>query len=158
MRLEPVNNFFSLLNDPTHWHWFVLAIILVIIEVVAPGSFFLWMGLGAAVTGLALLLSPELGFSWQVLIFCLAAIAGLIIGRHFFRKNAESEEDFGLNERGNQMIGKTFVVAEDFTGGRGKIKVGDSLWIANGPDVKKDEVVRVTEVSGVAATIERLEE
>jgi inner membrane protein len=150
-----MTDFLAVLNDPTHWHWFVLAIILVTIEVVAPGSFFLWMGVGAAVTGLAMLLAPDLAFPWQLLIFCLAALAGLLIGRHFFRKTSETEENFGLNERGQQMVGKTYVAAENFVGSRGKIKVGDSLWIASGFDAKKGDTVRVTAVNGAAAEVER---
>ena len=152
-----MNDFLSVLNDPNHWHWFVLAIILITIEVVAPGSFFLWMGVGAAVTGLVVLLSPELGFTWQLLIFCVAALVGLIAGRHFFRKTAENEGSFGLNERGAQMVGKTFIVAEAFVGGRGKIKVGYSLWIASGPDAEQGDSVKVLAVNGVMAEVEKVD-
>ena len=36
------------------WHWWVLGLVLVVIEMIAPGFFLLWIGLAAGVTGLIL--------------------------------------------------------------------------------------------------------
>ncbi len=49
------------------WSWFVLGLVLLILEIMAPGFFFIWFGLAALVTGgLAFLLGSIIGFGWQV--------------------------------------------------------------------------------------------
>ena len=36
------------LDQLGHWHWWILTAALIILEVFAPGAFFLWLGLAAA--------------------------------------------------------------------------------------------------------------
>ena len=36
----------------THWHWWILAVVLLVLEIFAPGTFFMWMGASAVVVGL----------------------------------------------------------------------------------------------------------
>ena len=54
----------SYLASIDYWHWWILAGILLIIEVAAPSFFFLWLSIAAGITGLVLLAAPELG--WQL--------------------------------------------------------------------------------------------
>ena len=44
----------GLFANVNHWHWWILAVALVVLEAFAPGTFFLWMGISAAVVGPAL--------------------------------------------------------------------------------------------------------
>ncbi|GIT25636.1 MAG: hypothetical protein CM1200mP41_16800 [Gammaproteobacteria bacterium] len=37
-----------------HWTWWIIAVVLIILEVSAPGTFFLWMGVSAGVVGVGL--------------------------------------------------------------------------------------------------------
>ena len=46
------------LQQVEFWHWWILGVGLVIIEIVAPGAFFLWLGVSAGATGLVLLIFP----------------------------------------------------------------------------------------------------
>ena len=41
------------------WHWWIFAVVLVIIEILVPSFFALWMAIAAFMTGLALLLMPS---------------------------------------------------------------------------------------------------
>jgi len=47
------------------WNWLILAALLFVLELTAPGIFFMWFGLAAAVTGLIVsaTLSPGSGSS-----------------------------------------------------------------------------------------------
>ena len=47
-----------------YWHWWVLAILLLILEVFSPAAFFVWIGLAAGIMGFVVLAMGELG--WQV--------------------------------------------------------------------------------------------
>ena len=39
-----------------------------------------------------------------------------------------------LNRPAVQLVGRVLVVVEPIEGGRGKVRVGDTLWPAEGPD------------------------
>lgn len=56
------------------WHWIVLGIILVLMELVVPSFTIFWFGLGALVTGLLLALLPEIPLKWQILVFSVSSI------------------------------------------------------------------------------------
>ena len=58
-----MDEFFS---HVVHWTWWIIAVVLIILEVSAPGTFFLWMGVSAGMVGFALLLVPELAWELQL--------------------------------------------------------------------------------------------
>ena len=53
----------ELLDRIEFWHWWVLAALLIAIEVLAPSAVFLWPGVAAAIVGLVLLAASDIG--WQ---------------------------------------------------------------------------------------------
>lgn len=56
------------------WHWIVLGIILVLMELVVPSFTIFWFGLGALVTGLLLAILPEISLKWQILVFSVSSV------------------------------------------------------------------------------------
>ena len=44
----------ELFSHVVHWTWWIIAVVLIILEVSAPGTFFLWMGVSAGVVGFGL--------------------------------------------------------------------------------------------------------
>jgi len=89
------------------WHWWIIAIILLILEMLSPGVFFMWIGLAAGVTGAVLLALPELGWEMQFVIFALASVLAVIVGKVWFTHNPINSEQPALNERSEDLIGKT---------------------------------------------------
>ncbi len=66
------------------WGWFVLGLVLLILEILAPGIFFIWFGLAALVTGVfAFLLGSVVGFGWQlqIVLFLVLAVIFVLAGR-----------------------------------------------------------------------------
>ena len=57
------------------WQWWALGGVLVLVETLAPGVAFLWLGLAAFTTGLLLWLAPNLIWQAQVLFFALTGRA-----------------------------------------------------------------------------------
>ena len=51
------------------WHWWILAGLLLIVELTAPAFFFLWLGIAAAATGLLLLVFPAIPLEMQLVLF-----------------------------------------------------------------------------------------
>ena len=67
------------------WNWFILAVLLFLIETLAPGSFMLWLGLSAILVGI---ISTAVAWPWQpqLIAFAVFAIASVPAWRYFARK------------------------------------------------------------------------
>jgi hypothetical protein len=139
------------------WHWWVLAVLLIVIEILAPGTFFLWLGLAAGVVGLLLLAFPAMGWQLQVLIFAVLAVAAIYAGRAWLKRHPIETADTGLNRRADALVGQVYELAEAIRAGRGAVKVGDTVWRAEGPDLPAGSRVRVTAVAGTTLKVERVE-
>ena len=140
----------SLVSTLGPWNWWILALVLMGIEILAPGSFFLWFGISAFVIGtISLAVGPESGFwVWQtqVIGFVILSMASALAGRRYLaRYETEGEAEPALNDRAGQLIGRVGVVQDAIAGGRGRIRIGDTTWRASGPDLPAGVQVRVVD-------------
>jgi hypothetical protein len=135
------------------WNWLIAAAALCILEVFAPGVFLLWFGIAAAVVGIVAL-NVELSLIWQLVLFGATSIASVLAANQWLRYGETRSDLQSLNVRGHQYIGQVFVVEDSIENGRGRIRVGDSLWAAEGPDTAVGARVRVTAVKGTSLVVE----
>lgn len=139
------------------WTWVVLGFVLLALEIAIPGVFLLWIGIAALVTGALSLLIWDFGlWTWQAqtITFLILSLVSAYAGKRIAR-NRETETDQPLlNQRSEQMIGRTATLAEPILEGRGRIRLGDTLWRVNGPDLPKGTRVRVTRVAGSELFVE----
>lgn len=138
--------------DP-NWFWLVAGVLLAIAEIVAPGFFMIWLAIAAIATGLLALVLP-ISMPFQVLLFASLAVAAVYAGRRWFVLNPIESTDPKLNNRGARLVGETVTVVEAIESGKGRVKVGDSVWIAKGPDAAAGTHVRVTGSDGSALLVE----
>jgi hypothetical protein len=78
------------------WHWIVLGVMLVLMEMVVPSFTIFWFGLGALLTGLLLALLPSISLKWQVLVFSLSSTGFTFLWFWYFvprRKKTSSQAD-----------------------------------------------------------------
>lgn len=136
------------------WHWWIFAIVLIILEVFSPGAFFMWMGAAAGATGAALLVMPEMSWQVQFIIFSVASIAAILLGRTFFNRKSANTDDPTLSTLETDLTGKTFVVEKPIINGSGRIQVGESTWKAQGPDCEAGSSVKVVGVQGAVLVVE----
>lgn len=61
-----------------YWHWLVLGIGLVVVEIFLPSFTVFWFGLGAIIVGIALWLFPEMAFAVQLSIWIIASCSFVI--------------------------------------------------------------------------------
>lgn len=129
------------------WHWWAFAAILLIAEVALPITFFLWMSIAAAITGLLVF---AIDMSWQVqfLSFSVLTVLSIVASRIYLRKNPVENNHSNLNRRGEQHIGKTYTLETGIQNGSGKVRVGDSLWRVEGPELSAGTRVKVNSVNG----------
>ena len=137
------------------WNWIILAVLLLVLETVVPGVHFVWFGLAAGIVGaLALAVGPEFTWQWQMIAYALVAVATVFLVRRTARADASSSDAPDLNVRGRQYVGRILCVEEPIVGGRGKVRVGDTLWPAQGPDAPKGASVKVTGTNGTVLVVE----
>ncbi len=139
------------------WAWWILAVLLFVLELAAPGIVFLWMALAAALTGVVAWILPDLGWQLAFVIFALLSVVSVVIGRKVWRPSNVETEDPTLNKRADQYIGKTFTLDTALENGRGRLHVGDGSWMAKGPDLPAGAKVRVTAVDGSILEVEAAE-
>ena len=145
----------SWLDGTQFWHWWILAAIFAGIEIVAPGVFFIWLGAAAALTGLIALVIPGLGWEIEALIFAVLAVVTVVYWRNRIKKSKTADDPAStLNRRGEQMIGRTAVLAEPIQNGRGKAKIDDTMWRVEGADLPAGTQVKVTGVDGAILKVE----
>lgn len=141
------------------WHWLALGALLAAIEMLAPGTFLLWLGLAAIVTGLTKLLFPDMILAWQLLIFSIAAIGSIYVGRRIYNRTTEDTDHPGLNVRGQQHVGREYVLESALINGRGRLKVADASWsCAASEDLPAGTRVRVTAIDGNTMMVEKITE
>ena len=136
------------------WHWWVFAIVLIILEVFSPGAFFMWMGAAAGVTGLTLLIVPELSWQMQFVIFAVMSIAAILIGKTFFNRKSANIADPTLSQLETELTGNIYTVEKPIINGSGRIQVGESTWKAQGPDCEAGSPVKVVGVRGAVLVVE----
>lgn len=136
-----------------HWWWLSFAALLGIAEVVLPGVFLIWIAVAAAVTGLAAMALP-IGIPAQILVFAALCIAAVWGGRRWYAANPVASADPLLNDRTARLIGESVVVTEPIMGGEGRVRVGDSVWTARGPDATVGARMRVIAAEGTVLLVE----
>jgi hypothetical protein len=140
------------------WNWWVVALILLVIELLAPGFYFLWMAASGFVTGLLLWLLPALDIKLQIFIFSVLSMASVIAWKLYGKKHPTTTDHPLLNKRGQQYIGRVFSLYRPIENGEGKIKVDDSIWKVHGEDCDINTKVKVIAVRGTVFDVEQIRE
>jgi inner membrane protein len=138
-----------------HWFWLGLGLLLAIGEMTIPGVFLIWMAAAALVTGFFSWIVP-IEVSWQVVLFAALSILFVFSGKRWLRQNPIDEVDPKMNHRGARAVGETVVVSQVIEGGQGRVKMGDSEWLAKGPDAEPGTRMKVTGSDGAVLLVEHL--
>ncbi len=137
-----------------NYGWWLLALVLIGAEMIAPGYFLLWIGIAAGCMGVITWIFPALPALAQAVSFGLLSIAACAAYWKFVRPFAEQRDDQPLlNKRGAQLVGQRFVLSEAIVNGRGKVRVGDGAWLASGPDLPAGSEVEVVAVDGTTLSV-----
>lgn len=142
------------MDSLTFWQWFVLAAVLLAIEVFAPGAIFLWIGVSAAFVGVIVAILP-IPWEIQISLWSILSVASLF-GWHFYRRAhpVSGTDEPALNRRGSGYVGRRFTLSEPIVNGFGKIRVDDSTWkIASDRDFTVGQTVVVTAVENTVLRV-----
>lgn len=134
------------------WSWVIAGLILLGVEILAPGNVFVWFGLAALVTG-AIAFFTDFGWQTDALIFVVLAVVLVFAGRRYFASRSSSSEQPLLNQRAARQIGSTHVLAEPIVDGQGRIRIDDTNWRVIGPDMPSGTRVTVVAADGAVLTV-----
>jgi membrane protein implicated in regulation of membrane protease activity len=136
------------------WIWAIGALVVALLELHAPGCYLIWVALGGAITAIASF-TADLSLPAQIGTFVAASLLSCIAGYFVYQRLIKlKSNDPRLNERGTGMIGMKGVVAVAMENGRGKVKLGDSLWLAEGHDLPEGAQITVKNVRGTTVIVE----
>ncbi|MEL6873221.1 MAG: NfeD family protein [Pseudomonadota bacterium] len=145
----------TFLQDLGPWNWMILALALFVLELFVPGVHFIWFGIAATIVT-ALALAFDIPWQFQAILFALIAISSVFVMRRYVRWSDANTDEPHLNARAESYVGRTVTVARAFSGGRGKVRVGDTIWSAEGPDLGQGAQARVVSVSGTVLVVEAI--
>ena len=147
----------ELLGNMEYWHWLVFGLVLLILEMFAPGAILLWFGIAGLVVGIfQLLLGDLLSPQMQWLIFSILSVVSIFMWKAYAKKHKLDDDDEGttLNRRGQSLVGHEFTLSESIENGVGKAKVGDTHWRVEGPELAKGQKIRVVGFEGATLKVE----
>jgi len=135
------------------WNWLIFGVILMALELLAPGVFLFWLGLAALLVGLV---SFAFTPSWQVqiLMFAVFAAAAVPLWRRLSRSNATASADSPfLNKRADALVGRVFTLEKPIVDGAGTVRIDDTVWRIAGPDAPAGSRIRIVQADGARLTV-----
>ena len=135
------------------WNWLIFGVILMALELIAPGVFLFWLGLAALLTGLV---SFAFTPSWQVqiLMFAVFAAVAVPVWRRLARSSAADSADSPfLNKRADALVGRVFTLEKPIIDGAGTVRIDDTVWRVAGPDAPAGSRVRIVQADGARLTV-----
>lgn len=144
-------------DSMTFWGWLIIGLVLLGFELLAPLTYFLWLGVSALVTSILIFLIPDLSWQVQFLIFSILSVASILISRNYLVGRQADSEVPNLNRRAQQYIGRVFELSEGIQHGVGKIRVDDTHWSVSGPSLKAGSEVRVIGTDGAVFVVEAVD-
>jgi membrane protein implicated in regulation of membrane protease activity len=141
------------LSGNEHWVWMTLGLVLAGLEMLIPGVYLIWLAAAAVITGV-LAATLELSHAAQVIDFVFLSLIIAFSAKRFLRDKPIESSDPLMNRRGARLVGETALVVQAIEHGSGRVKLGDSEWIARGPNVAAGERVRVSGSEGAILLVE----
>lgn len=139
----------------THWTWLIALAVFLGLEMAMPGIVFLWLAIAAGVMAGIVYFAVDMSWEWQLVLFSVLSVISVFSGRQFIKKSGEiPSENEMLNRRSAALVGRTVMVAVAIQDGRGKVKVGDSLWTAHGPDCPEGAKVIIRAATSTELTVD----
>jgi inner membrane protein len=135
------------------WDWFIAGGVLLVLEILAPGVFMLWLGLAAILVGL---LSLLIDWPWQAqfVAFAVFSLAAIPLWRRLARSVGQPTDQPFLNRRTASYVGRVFTLEKPIVDGSGTVRIGDTIWRVTGPDCAAGSRVKIARAEGATLFVE----
>ena len=135
------------------WDWFIAGALLLVLEVLAPGVFMLWLGLAAMLVGA---ISIFVDWSWQAqfIAFAVFSVAAIPLWLRVSRQVGTATDQPFLNRRAQGFVGRVFTLEKPIVDGSGTVRIGDTIWRVTGPDCAAGSRVKIARAEGATLFVE----
>jgi len=114
-----------------------------------------WAGGLLVLAGAWLLLQQDAAGWWYLAPGGALIAANLLLDQVWAHPARLASDQPDLNRRPEQLVGRVLPVEEAIAGGRGKVRAGDTLWPAEGPDMPAGAAASVAAVRDGVLIVER---
>lgn len=135
-------------TDFNFWHWLLLGVVLLLLELTSGSGFLLWIAFGSALTSVLAFFFPNLGWEWLLLNFAACSVITCVLWWRYLKRCTEHSDKPNLNRRTSNYIGRILELENAIENGRGKVRIADSFWIVEGEDLPVQTKVKVVSVDG----------
>jgi inner membrane protein len=136
-----------------HWNWFIAAVVLFLLEILAPGTFMMWLGLAALVVG-GISLAVDWTWQAQFIAFAVLSVAAIPAWRRFAPSVEKAVDRPFLNRRAEGYVGRVFTLDKPIVDGVGTIRIDDTVWRVSGPDCPAGSRVKIARAEGADLMVE----
>ena len=138
--------------------WFLVGLVLLLLELAIPGLIIIFFGVGAWITSLSLLIFKGLGINPQLIIFLLSSIFLLALLRKYLRKRffGETKEKEEVLE--DEFIGKIAQVKSSITPNiPGKIEFKGTHWSAtSNEEIPEGSSVEIIDKDNITLKVKKI--
>lgn len=138
---------------PMDWHWMVVGLLLMLMELLVPVLVWFWFGLGAVLVAIVLFVAPGLALSTQLLLWVVFSLGMLAAWTFYFRRFTPDRTRAGVSRKA--ALGTSGqVLAPPLGGEPGRVRfttplLGASEWPVISQDtIKEGDRIWVVDVSG----------
>jgi membrane protein implicated in regulation of membrane protease activity len=137
----------------TFWHWGLLGVILLLLEVLGTAGLLLWTGIAALITGVLTWLLP-LNLTTQWCLFAVLSAITTWIWHRLNRRSHQTETETYLNQRMSRCIGQQTQLIDAIVQGRGRVRLDDTYWTVRADeDLPKGTLVRIIAAEGTILVV-----
>ncbi|WP_028107870.1 NfeD family protein [Ferrimonas futtsuensis] len=141
-------------------YWLILGLVLLTLELLGSGGYLLWIGGAAMATSVVARLSDIKAENQWVLFATLSVLFTLAWYLYQRRRDKLGRDRSGLNQRAKSLVGSQCVVMTQVSAQEGRVKLGDSSWLAcseSGDTLEPGVRVQVVRVEGTKLVVSALD-
>jgi membrane protein implicated in regulation of membrane protease activity len=137
----------TLFSEWSYWHWLILSVALLLLELFGTAGLLLWTGIAALLTGLMVyLFNLDVYGQWGT--FALFSIITTWCWFRFSRQGKSVAAPV-LNQRIQRCIGAQTILLEDVKLGKSRVRIDDTVWVvAVNVSATAGTVVHITAADG----------
>jgi membrane protein implicated in regulation of membrane protease activity len=135
--------------------WFIIGLVLLLLELVMPGFVIFFFGVGAWITALLCLFTNP-GINIQVIVFAVSSVLTLIIFRRMIKNKFIYNKDDRSEAVEDEFTGKEAIAITDFGPDKtGKVEFKGTSWNAESEsEIKAGQIVVIIEKENIKLIVE----
>lgn len=135
--------------------WFILGLVLLLLELVIPGFVIIFFGIGAWATALLCLVANP-GFNLQAIVFAITSVLSLIALRKMLQKRYFYTDSKLSDKVEDEFTGKEAVALSDILPGKtGRVEFKGTTWKAESDiEIPEGQAVIIKKIDNVKLIVE----